>query len=314
MEYRTKVIVLSCAAAALALAYALGVAFDPARRGARADAYAWLDPRDADRIYSIAISAAGGADPVVLLRAPGGGWVVAGEGGARYPARQARVGDFVAELSRRAPFPVRATSAAAHERLSLGEADAARVTAAGAAGPPLLDLLIGRQSGRNAYMRRAGRGEVRSGEDRFSHYVQAGRGSWYNLMFFPENDGGLFSIQDVARVSAYPPGGAAPMVFTRSGRAWAAGFEIAALNSLRVDAFVRDIMLSSGESFASGEGAAFGDSRLALEFADGTSAEISFTAPDENGRRLASVSGGLAYVVTGWMHDRLFPPPETFGL
>ncbi|MCL2191353.1 MAG: hypothetical protein FWB79_05140 [Treponema sp.] len=326
MEYRKKVVVLSCVIASLTLVYVGAIAFDPVRRGARSDVYAWLDARDTYRIGGIAITLPHldpfeAAPETVVLSRSGESWYVMRDG-RRYPARRTRVNDFIAELTRRAPYPVRATSAAAHARLSLTPGEAARVTVAGGIGLPLLDLLLGQSdlTGRNVYMRRADRNEVRAGEDRFSAYVWAGRGSWYNLMLFPDSEDGSPSVTDVVRLTVYPPadetGEAPPMVFTRVARTWDVTFDLAAVNSMRVDTFVRDILLSAGDDFADPAiGVAFGDSRLVLEFGDGSVTTISFTEPDENNRRLASVSGtNWVYSVTGWMHQRLFPPAENFGL
>jgi len=318
MVYKKKVIVLSCVIASLVLVYIGAVVFDPARRGARADVYTWLDPRDIDRISGITITLPD-SDTVILTR-NGRHWFVS-RNGRNYPARHTRVNDFITELTRRAPYPMRATSAAAHTRLSLTEPEAARVTVSGIIGPPLLDLLIGQNdlSGRNVYMRRAGRNEVRAGEDRFSVYVWAAANSWYNLLLFPESEDGIPGVQDVMRLTVYPPaneaGETTPMVFTRVARAWEVNFETEALNQIRVDTFVRDILMSAGESFADPMiGAVFGDSRLVLEFEGGNTTTISFTEPDQNNRRQASVSStNFVYEISGWMHQRLFPAAGVFG-
>jgi len=321
MSYRKKIVALSCAIAALSAAYVAAIVLDPARRGERADVYAWLDARNVYRISAITIALPGAPPHTVELARVGGRWSVMRDGRV-YPARQARVNDFIAELSRRAPYPVRATGGAAHARLSLTLGDAARVTVASGFGAPLLDLLVGQNdlSGRNVYMRRMGRSEARIGEDRFSAYIWANRSSWYNLMLFPENESGLGALPDVMRITAFPPDGedgvqTAPKVFTRVGRNWDVSFDVAAVNSLRVDAYVREILLSAGDAFADAQGVLFDDSRLVLEFGDGSSTAISFTAPDANGRRLALVSAtGLAYEIAPWLHNRFFPSAESFSL
>jgi len=85
-----------------------------------------------------------------------------------------------------------------------------------------------------------------------------------------------------------------------------------------VDTLVRDIIVITAESFAQADPATdFGDSGLTLEFAGGGSATLAFSPPDANGRRLVRVFGlgtDLTYRISGWAHDRLFPPPEAFGL
>jgi len=329
MEYKKKVFALSCAVVILSLVYAATLVFDPARRGARADVYTWLDPRATDGIARIVFTLPAaylppGAPETVVLSRNGSAWYVLRRGG-RYPARRQRVEDFLAELTTRAPFPVISTNAAAHERLALTPDDAARVTVSGVMGPPLLDMLLGHNdpSGRNVYLRRADRNEARSGRDRFSDFVWGERRSWYNLSLFPGSDEGI--VPDVTSLAMFPPaagGETGPLVFTRVPGPWEAvwnvNFDLEAVNQARVNAFVRDVLMSVGEDFADARAApdaAFDDSRLVLELAGGGTVAIGFTAPDGDERRLASVSGtDIVYVVSGWMHRRLFPAAGTFGL
>jgi hypothetical protein len=322
MEYRKKVVFLSCVVAALALAYVATLVLNPAARGERADFHAWLKPGDANRIDGISITGpySDGAESVTLTRLLGK-WYVARDGRS-YPARATLVNDLIAELSGRAPYPVRATSAAAHARLSLTLGDATRVVVSGGIGPNLLDLLVGRSdpSGRGVYLRRTGENEVRLGEDKLSLNTLARPERWYNLLFFPENESGMPQVQDVMRLTVSPPADgtgnrAAPMIFTRAARSWDVNFEIEAVNSLKVDSLVRDILMGSGDAFADAEGTVFDGGNLTLEFAGGDVTTIDFSLPDERGMRIARVSGGgLAYSVTGWMYGRLFPSPETFSL
>jgi len=322
MEYRKKVALLSCVVAALSLVYVATLVFNPATRGERADFHAWLKPGDAAGIDGISITPphSDGAEPVVLTRRLGN-WYVGGQG-RNYPARATLVDDLITELSRRAPYPVRATSPAAHARLSLTLGEATRITVSGGVGPGLLDLLVGQSdsSGRGVYMRRTGENEARLGEDRLSLNTLARPERWHNLLFFPENEGGMPPVQDVMRLTVSPPADAegnpaSPMVFTRTARSWETNLEIEAVNSLRVDSFVRDILMGSGDAFADAEGAVFDGGRLTIEFSGGGVTTLDFGSPDGNGTRIALVSGGgLAYSVTGWMYGRLFPSPETFSL
>jgi len=320
MNYRTKIIALSCAAAALAVLYALSLALDPARRGARADLYSWLDPRDIERIASIAIilpriaidaSDQGLEARVLVLAREGGAWIARGEDGRSLPARADRIEAFLFELARRAPYPARARGAAVHARLSLDEESAARVIISGAFGPPILDALFGQNDllGTGIYIRRAGSSEARLGEDRFSAYIWTEEIFWHDLALFSGETRGLADLSRITLRRA----GEADTVFARAGRNWETSLEIEAINSLRVDAFAHEALLSRADGFADAQGADFGDGAVIFDFFFGESVVLGFAAPDQNGRRMVSV-GGRAYWISGWLYERFFPAPESFGL
>lgn len=316
MDYKKKVTVLSAVIGVLALAYALTLIFDPARRMERSDAYTWLKPADIDRVSRISISRPETQAAVEIARGGGGDWQLQRDGRA-LPAKQTRVSDFLAELAKQGSYPTVATSTAAHERLSVTEETATRITLSGDSGQPVLDILIGQTdtSGKNAYIRRADSGEVRSGENRFSPYTGADAGPWLNLRLFPKSEEDIPALSDVMRLRIEPADGEA-MVFTRAERTWQVNFAATRLNPNRVDVFVKDILSSTADGFAdSPEGTAFDGGRVVVELADGTSTTISFSAADENGKRFAQVSGtGFTYSLSGWMYDRFFLNPETFEL
>jgi hypothetical protein len=324
MTYKKKTYILSGIIAALAVIYILTIIFDPERVGSRSAAYSWLEPGQYDKISGITIAK---ADATITLVRNGGKWFVSNNG-KDYPARDMRVEDFIAALSKRAPYPVRSSSASSHERLSLTEEKAVRVTVAAGAGLPLLNLLIGQGdlTGQSVYLRGQGQNEVRSGEDIFTSYTRSTLTSWYNLRLFPETENGKLSngqpltAANVQRMTVYRPsdGGpnAPPQIFTRSGKAWTFNFEIANPDMGKVDNYIRNILNTSGDDFVdyiTPSDPLFNHSRIVLELGDGSIRTIRLGPPEENGELMASVSGSdWVYMIPNWASDRFFVGTETF--
>jgi len=317
MTYKKKIYILSGIIAALAVIYVLTIIFDPERVGSRSAAYSWLEPGQSDKISGITIAK---PDETIALARNGGKWFVS-HNGKDYPARDTRVEDFIAALSKRAPYPVRSSSASAHERLSLTPGQAVRVTVAAGAGLPLLDLLIGQAdlTGQGVYLRKQGQNEVRSGEDIFTSYTNAALTSWYNLRLFPETENGRLTSANVQRLTVYHSDGgvsAPPQIFTRSGKAWTFNFELANPDMGRVENYIRDILNTAGDDFIdyiTASDPLFNDSRIVLELGDGALRTIRLGPPDENGGLLAAVSGSdWVYSLPNWATDRLFVNAEFF--
>jgi hypothetical protein len=319
MTYKNKVVTLSGVIAALAVVYILTIIFDPQRRGSRSDLYSWLEPSQNDRITGISIKKDGdtASQETVNLSRNGGKWFVT-RGAKDYPARQVRVEDFLAILSKRAPYPVRSSSASSHERLSLTPDKAVQVTVSAGAGLPLLTLLIGQAdiTGQNVYLRKQGQNEVRSGEDRFSQYTGSGLSSWYNLRLFPENEEGKLSESDVQRLIVYPPEEESPMIFTRSSREWTFNFGISNPDFGKVDAYLRDILAVSGDDFIdeiSPSDPMFNNCRIVAEFGSGISKTLRLGPANDEGKRYATVSGSdLVYSISAWAAGKLFVNRESF--
>jgi hypothetical protein len=246
----------------------------------------------------------------VRLARRGGVWMVI-RGGEEYPAKQIRVDDFLGILSGKGIYPVRSEAASSHERLGLAEG-APRITIRGGAGLPLLDLLVGNvdNTGREVYLRRVDRNEVRSGEDRLSAYMAAGRTSWYDLRLI--NAGNAESVQ---RLSVYPPEGE-PRIFTRNGAAWTiSGLDLTKPDMTKVENYVRGILTLEGDDFVSAGGAAdiSGGGRLVAELDNGMVYTIRLGTPDESGRRRAAVSGSpYVYSLAGWASERIFRDADFF--
>lgn len=313
MAYKKKLILLSSLIAALAVVYSMTFIFAPERRGARSAVYSWLDSRQRDRIGSIIID--GGEQPIELLRR-GGAWFVL-HNGTEYPARTLRVEDFIDILTRRSSFPLRATSAASHERLGVSETLAAKITVFGEEGvraAPMLELLVGftDPTGQEVFLRRSGQNDVRSGERRFLSYALSSVQSWFNLRLIPESERGRLDLANIQRVRVYPQPGAIPQIFTRAGSQWhISGIYVENPDMIRVDSYIRAIINTEGDDFASGispNDPMFEHSRILLELGDGTIKTIHLSeACEETGRRFAVVSGSHhVYSLTGWAAQRLF--------
>jgi hypothetical protein len=321
MTYKKQFTVLSGIIAALALVFILTVIFNPERRSARSDAYSWLEPGQNDRISGIIIAK---PDETIILARNGGEWFVSHDG-MDYPARASRIEDLIAALGKRAPYPVRSTGASSHERLSLNEGQAVRITVNAGAGPPLLSLLIGQQgvTGQDVYLRKQGQNEVRSGEDIFTTYTRSSLSTWYNLRLFPETENGKLDTSAVQRLIVFAPTDdridgpqGAPRIFTRKGREWTFNFELANPDMKMVDNYVRDILNTSGDGFAEGvtpSDPSLNNGRIELQLGNNNIMTIRLGPPDENGVRFAAVSGSpWVYSIPNWIGQRLFVDLESF--
>jgi hypothetical protein len=316
MTYRRKFFTLSGLVAVLFLVYILSLIFDPQRSASRSALYTWLDPRLLDQADAIVIQSPGLA--VNLVRR-NNVWLVSRQGN-EYPARQLRVGDLLSALSRRAAYPVMATSAFSHEQLGLGGSAGStgasygegisRITVRGGAGLPLLDLLVGKgTTNREVYLRKAGRDEARSGEDIFTVYTGSAPSSWYDLRLFPDR----IDAGEVQRLKVYPLKGegygtGSFLSFTRSGNGWiTTNSAVPRPDTGRIDTYVRGILDAEGEDFASSLTPP-SDGKIVLELEDGTVLTLNVSPEDEGtGQRRATVSGSpYVYALAGWTVERLF--------
>ncbi|MDR2370610.1 MAG: DUF4340 domain-containing protein [Treponema sp.] len=323
--YKKRLVFLSVLTALLAASWIMTLVFESGRGSLRKAAYAWL-PREAkdaaDRIeISAARPEAGSPEKLELVRR-NGVWRVFHDGAA-YPAKEARVDDFLDALASRGAYPVR--SSASPERLGLSEESASRITVRGGAGPPLLDLFVGNidSSGRETYLRRAGGNEVRSGEDRFSGYIFSGRASWYDLAFIPEADADPAQVQ---RVTVRPPGGGPgePLTLARSEGGWIIS-GVKNPDRPAAENYVRAVLGAGGEDFGGEDvqSRTFESGRLTVELGTGRIYTIRFGPPGESGRRPAAISvtggsgvsgasPGCVYLVSEWTINRLFRPADFF--
>ncbi|MDR1948667.1 MAG: DUF4340 domain-containing protein [Spirochaetaceae bacterium] len=336
MVYKQKLLLLSALTGVLALAYAATLIFSPDRMGSRRASHVWLEGSLREKVGRIELS--GGGQSVTLVRNGGGWYAEAPEApGELFPAKTARVEDLLRLLSLRAPYPLRESSPASHERLGLG-GGASRILVRDNGGAPLLDLLVGGRdaTGREVYLRENNRNEVRSGEDLFSAYLEGGRTAWYNLRLLSGRDGGTLDSRMVQRVivtapAAPPePGGldpaapaapaepgekAPPLVFTRSADGWLLeGTGPDSLENSRIDSYVRGILEAEGEDFLVEAGnRVFADGSISLEMGDGARFVIQLGPRTETGEdpsgggRPALVSGSpYVYALAEWTVNRIF--------
>jgi hypothetical protein len=292
----------------------------PERLNSRNAAYTWLESKWADQADNIAIS---GEDETIVLVRRNALWYVERDG-VEYPAKQGRIGDLLRALSSRAAYPLLSNAAASHERLGLSETAASRIVVRGGAGTPLLDLLVGSGSatGRDVYLRKSGQNEVRSGQDQFTVYLSPSPTAWYNLRIFPQE--GPPTLDMVQRVTVTPPvteteeeaGPVSPLIIARSGPRWTVeGLAEDALDSTRIDPFIRAILDAEGDDFVTTMKAGdpvFNEGSIHLELGDGTSRTIRLgpviqAEEGGTGRRTAVVSGSsFVYTLAEWTVTRLF--------
>jgi hypothetical protein len=304
MAYKKKLIVLLSIIAALTLIYTAGLVFDPERTAARSSSYVWMDSSLVTRVNRIVLSSEGESRELVKRNDE---WFVL-HNGREYPARQARIDDFLALFTQRAPNPVRYSNAASHASLGLDAETASRVTVYGD-NSTLFDILIGNEenTGKDVYIRRAGQNEVRSGEYLITVYVKGAAGSWYDLKLFPESEYGEITVDNVQRLLVYGEG--EPLIISRSNWRWAVSGVDTAVDQSVIDTYIRMILITEGDDFSevSADDLQLNHSRVILELENGSVRTIRLSEADETGRRLAHVSGSpYVYSLPSWSAQRLF--------
>jgi hypothetical protein len=324
MVYKKKLLTLSSLVAFLALVYAITLFFDPERVSSRSAAFLWLDPQLQDQADGIDLAKAGEWDSPLSLVRRGSNWYAMIDG-AEFPAKNARVEDLLRVLAAQGAYPVRGSDPSSHGRLGLSENNAARILVKGGAGLPLLDLLVGDSdaAGREVYMRKNGQNEFRSGEDKLSAYINGAETSWHRLGLFSEPPGPPDAAL-VQRITVNPPppeeeGDAPPepLVIARKGSGWSIeGLDDEAVDTQRVDSYLRGILDAEGDSFVSGLSAAtagFNEGRITLDLGNGSSLGISLgTLPDN--RKAATASGSpYVYALADWTVTRLFREQSYFA-
>jgi hypothetical protein len=325
MAFKKKLLVLLVLTGVLGLVYTATLVFDPERVNSRDATYVWLQPELVDQADRVEIYDQG-SEGLTLIR-NSGGWFVAFEG-KEYPAKQARVADLFRILSTKAAYPVRASSAAAHEKLGLAAEKASRIVVRGGPGTayPLLDLLIGEgdASGREVYLRKNTQDEVRSGENKLTSYITSARSSWYNLRLFPENEAAPVGADMVQRIILTPPANPEdenppPQSFTlsRSGANWIQeGGDGEALDTGKVESYIRAVMEAEGEDFVSSISSAdpvFTEGQITLQIGDNTTRVIKIGPLLGSGNRSALSSGSnYVYSLAEWTMNRIFRDVSSF--
>jgi len=311
MAYKKKLIVLLSVIAALTLIYTASLIFDPEKTAVRSASYVWMDSRLVTSVNRIVLSADGESRELVKKNNE---WFVL-HNGEEYPARQARVEDFLAIFTKRVQSPVRYSNAASHALLGLDSETASRITVYGE-NSTLLDILVGWEdnTGKEVYIRRAGQNEVRSGEYLLTVYLSGEASSWYNLRLFPESEDGRLTLDDVQRLLVYSS--SEPLIFSRSSWEWAvSGAEIANPDYSIIESYIRTILITEGDDFSdvSFDASDLYNSRIILELGNGSVRTIRLSEADDTGRRLAHVSGSrYVYSLPAWSANRLFRNASEF--
>ena len=317
MTYKNKAAILSATVVALALIYILTFVFDPQNRGSAA--FAWLDS-------SLLVMADGleikGSENRVVLRRRNNVWFVA-DGTMEFPAKQDRVADLFALLTRKDNYPVRASSSEGIERLGLKEESASRITVRGGAGLPLLDLLIGGANalGTEVYLRRAGWNQIYSAEDDYSFFTELISRSWYDLrLFAPE--GNLdpngsrrqvmpASVDSIQQVEISFP--AETYILRRSGRGWIIpGKESIALDAVRIESLLRRLLEAEADGFGVNAPETI-EARITLQFGNGSTMTLWAGPLTEQDNHYATVSGSpYFYIVTDYTFNTYFRESSFF--
>jgi len=309
MTYKNRLIFLLSLIAAFILLYAGSVIYNSGI-GAGSSRFVWLDSKVSARAGRIVINR--GAEEITLVK-ENNKWLVSNNG-VSYPARQMRVEDFFSIFTKRASWPVRSSSASSHARFGLEEQNASKITIYGE-NAPLITLLIGDNdvTGNEAYFRKAGENEVRSGDNSIRTYLNSPVTSWYNLRLVPESEGGQVGVDSVQRLSVVS--NSQNQVFSRRGRAWTvSGIDVANPDKTAIDDYVRTVLNTEGDNFddsISADSPLLDNSRITLEFGNGRVVTIRLSEADESGRRFAHVSGSdLIYSIPSWAAGRLFTSAE----
>jgi len=281
--------------------------------GSGQQSFVWIDSKTAERVNRIVLNVYGGETE---LSKRNNMWFVLHNDNS-YPARNARVLDFLGILSARSAWPVRSSSASTHERFGLDD-HASRITIYGD-NAVLLDLLLGNDDvlRNETYFRKYGQNEVRSGDSAIKTYLNSPVSSWYNLRLVPDSESGQFDISSVQRLSVYTPSGT--QVFTRRSRGWEiTGMEISNPDIPAIENYIRAIVNTEGDGFDESvfhNDPLFDDSRIVLEIGTGRVITIRLGEADDTGRRLAHVSGSnYIYSIPAWAANRLFREADNFEM
>jgi hypothetical protein len=310
VTYKNRLIILVILITLLALIYTASHIFSPERRNNRSASYAWLDPKLVTRIDRIVI---GTEFQTIELMANNNQWFVL-HNGKLYPARRARIEDFIGIFTKRSLWPVRSSAASSHERFGLDGKTSCRVTIHGE-NSILLDLLLGDidNTGREIYIRKAGDNEVRSGDAGISSYTDAAGNSWYNLKLLPGNEDGNLDIAGVQRLTVYNEG--ETLTFSRSNKSWViSGTNVENPDLNTIENYIRTVLNIEGDNFVD---SVYSNvpflSRIVFEFGDGRVVTVSISDQDEENRRFARVSTSeYIYSVPSWAVSRIFREAADF--
>jgi len=309
VTYKKKIIYLSTLIAVLALLYTGSLVFNPERNNNKNASYIWLDPKFAGKIDRITLNS---EEHKLELIKKKDDWFVL-HNGSEYPARKARIEDFIGIFTSSSAWPVRASGASSHARFAL-EGETPRLSMY-VENSIYLDILLGKddKTGREIFVRRFGNDEVRSGNNLFISYIDGTAASWYNLRFFPESENGKISLEDVQRLSLYNEG--ETIIITRANGSW----EVSGVNNpdlKNIEDYISIVLNSEGDDFldsVNSNDPGLNHSRIVIEFGNGKITTIRVSAADENKNRFAHVSGSnYIYAIPLWVSSRILRNAANF--
>jgi hypothetical protein len=302
LTYKKKAAILSAIVVALALIYIMTFIFDPENRSSAA--FAWLDNSLLVMADGLEIS---GSENRVVFKRRNNVWLVA-DGTGEFPAKQDRVADLFALLTRRDNYPVRASSSEGIVRLGLTEESASRIIVRGGAGLPLLDLLIGGTNalGTEVYLRRAGWNQIYSAEDEYSYFTELSARSWYDLRLFSQA-----SVDSIQQVEISFP--SETYILRRSGRGWIIpGKENIALDAIRVEGMLRQLLEAEADNFGVNAPETI-EASVTLQFGNGSTRTLQAGPITELNTRYATVSGSpYFYILTERAFNNFFRESSFF--
>lgn len=311
VQFKNKVLVLGLVAGALAVAYALGLAFSPTNVQRRRSEVPLLPAFKAEAVNKIQVTNAEGAT-IEALRS-GKGWSVL-IGGLPHPASEERIGWFLDTLAgvRRS----RLVSSNPDSWASFGVTEEARtrIRLFDSGGKSLVSLIVGRSDTgeRGNFVRLEGGNETVLLNKTLGTYVSGSQSYWSHLKFFPDG----LAAGSVMRVSvraslSFADGTSRKLSYTllrgnEAGRKWrvvepAGGIT---LDDTKVDRVASTLADFEGNEFVTGN--------LTTGLTS-PSAEILFSTEDNKDYRIligarsgedlyyAKVDGGdYLYLVSEW--------------
>ncbi|MDR2481233.1 MAG: DUF4340 domain-containing protein [Spirochaetaceae bacterium] len=314
MRYKDKLTALLLVAGVLFVIYVLTFVLSPENIARRNSQWTPLDAKSIEAAGVIELR--GGA--ASHLEKTGGAWRVMYEGKS-YPAKQSRIEDLFSALTRKADYPVRASTGEAYEKLGVDEGASDKITVKDDNKKVLVELFFGvTDATGNIYIRSAAEKEVRSGTDIFSAFISGTHKNWFDLSLFPEHDSAGFTTESVQQIIVNPPVNSGGVSYTliRAGDGWKFQSSENAVKS-SVEPAVRYILDASGEDFIPADSvlnAVFGaeNGSVIVENGDGRRFTLSL-GPKVDDKQTVKVSGSeYIYALSDWTFGRIWQNKDAF--
>jgi hypothetical protein len=327
MTFRKKTILLSAAAGALFLVYALSFVFSGENRARRGALWTPLDKNAAKNAAAVEISS---KEAAVRLENQNGVWKVARDE-MTYPARQKRIESLFEELCKSGEYPVRSSQESSYEKFGLSAESAAGKITVKDGGGVTAELYFGDtdSTGKEIYIRAGSGGPVRSGADVFSSFFTGAEKDWFDLRLFPGREEAGLNADSVQRIVVrLPPGedGSAAAAYTllRGEKSWSFEDGGEAL-SATVLSFLNYLLDASAEDFISEKellGAPFSGELGSVTLERGAEAAGSrygerinlILGPKIGEKTPARVSGSeAAFILGDWTLEQVFRTKESLS-